>query len=538
MDSAGSMADAVATKDGKVIAVGTNQEIDSLGNSYTQGIDLQGRTVVPGLADIHVHLASDAGQGEAVEVRDFFDPGIHSSADIQARLSDRAASTPPGQWIVLRGSPMQDFRLAERRFPTKEELDAAAPRNPCYATFGAHVIVANSLALKAKNVTRDTPSPQGGTVVKDPVSGEPTGVLRERAQYLIKSREADRGLEALEEGILLDLQRASARGITTVHDIVVNRDEVRAYQNLARAGRLPVRVQLIVRVIESRFSKESLLDLGFVQGFGSDWLKLGGVKMSIDGGFTGKNAAFSEPLSFHGQENPGLIRIKQDELDETVWRYHELGMRCCVHAIGDVALDMILEAYEKALARLPRQDHRHRIEHFGNFMVTPERIARAKRLGLLAIPNPSIFYFLGKEVQDTLGPLRSADAFPIRRLLDAGFPIAFGSDAPGYWPVDSLRDIGVCVARTAVDGVQIAPDQAITVEEGLRAQTVTAAWVGFQEDKLGSIEPGKLADLAVLGADPFTFPAERFRELPVDVTIAGGKVMSGSPAGQSVAVGV
>ncbi|HYU21314.1 MAG TPA: amidohydrolase family protein, partial [Chloroflexota bacterium] len=346
-----------------------------------------------------------------------------------------------------------------------------------------------------------------------------------RAQYLVKMRESGQEVEILAENILDDLQRCAARGLTTIHDIVVSSQEVLAYQKLARGGRMPVRVQLLPRVIESKFSKESLLDPGFVQGMGSDTLRLGGIKMSIDGGFTGKNAAFSEPLAFHGDENPGLIRILQDELDDTVWRYHELGMRCCVHAIGDVAMDMILEAYEKALQRLPRQDHRHRVEHLGNWMMTPERIARTKRLGVLPIPNPSIFYFLGNEVKTTLGPKRTESVFPFRTLLDAGFPLCFGSDAPGYWPVDSLRDLGAAVSRTTLDGQRLAPEQAIGVKEALRAQTATAAYIGFQENALGSLEPGKLADVAVLGEDPFTFPAHRFRELPVDLTITAGRVV-------------
>lgn len=525
MDGANRVAQAVAIRDGKILAVGTNTEIEALAGSGTEGVNLQGRPVLPGLADIHVHLASDAGQARAVEARDFFDPSIRSVADIQARIREYAAQTPPGEWIVARGSPMQDFRLEERRFPSREELDAAAPEHPCYISFGAHVIVANSLALRLKQVTRDTPSPQGGTVVKDPTTGEPTGVLRERAQYLVKVRESGQELDALRETILLELQKCAARGVTSIHDIVVNRDEVRAYQQLAREDRLPVRVQMLLRVIESRFSKESLLDLGFLHGFGSDWLRLGGIKMSIDGGFTGKNAAFSEPLAFHGEENPGLIRIQQDELDDTVWRYHELGMRCCVHAIGDVAMDMILDAYEKALQRLPRQDHRHRVEHLGNWMMTPERIERARRLGVLPIPNPSIMYFLGAQVVETLGPRRTERAFPFRTLLDAGFPLAFGSDAPGYWPVDPLRDLGAAVARSTTDGLRLAPEEAITLQEGLRAQTATAAFIGFQERTLGSLEVGKLADLVVLAEDPFRFSPERFRELPVELTITGGRVV-------------
>ena len=526
MDRADSAAEAIAIGDGKIVAVGTTAEIEALAGPNTDGIDLNGRTALPGLADIHVHLASDASRrSNAVEARDFYLPSIRAVTDIQEVISAKAAHTPPGEWIAVLGSPMQDFRLAEGRLPTRQELDGATTDHPVYMTFGAHSLVANSLALQLKNVTRDTPDPQGGTVDKDSVTGEPTGFLRERAQYLVKTREAGMTPEALAENILAELNRCAARGITTIHDIVINRDEILAYQLLERSGRLPLRVQLLPRVIESNIAKESLLDLGILHGFGSDMLRIGGIKMSIDGGFTGKNAAFSEPLSFHGDENPGLIRIKQDELDETVWKYHEMGMRCCVHAIGDVALDMILEAYEKAFDRLPRPGHRHRVEHLGNWMMTPERIAQTKRLGVLPIANPSMLHFLGHEIQETLGPKRVENAFPFRSLLDEGFPLAWGSDAPGYWPVDSLRDLGTAVSRTTFDGLTLSPEQAITMREALRAQTAGAAWVGFQEDKLGTLEPGKLADVAVLGADPFTFPADEFKDLPVDVTITAGRVV-------------
>jgi predicted amidohydrolase YtcJ len=526
MDRLDSVAEAVAVKGDRILAVGSTSEIDALVGSRTERVDLQGRTALPGLADVHVHLASDATRkADAIEARDFYVPSIRSIADIQEVISARTAHVPPGTWLTVLGSPMQDLRLVERRLPTRQELDAAAPDHPMYVTFGAHSTVANTLALRLKGVTRDTPSPQGGTVVMDPETGEPTGLLRERAQYLVKRQDAGVPPEELAESILAELRVCAGRGVTTVHDIVINRDEVRAYQLLERTGRLPVRVQIVPRVIESSFSKESLLDLGILHGFGSDWLSVGGVKMSIDGGFTGKNAAFSEPLALDGEENPGLIRIEQDELDDTVWRYHESGMRCCVHAIGDIALDMVLDAFEKALDRLPRPDHRHRVEHLGNWMMTPDRIERTRRLGILPIANPSFLHFLAQEIVDSLGPDRAAGAFPFRTLLDSGFPLSWGSDAPGYWPIDPLRDLGTAVARTSFQGRMLAPDEAISMGEALRAQTANAAFAGFQEAKLGTLVPGKLADIAVLAEDPFAFPPDQFRDLPVDLTITGGRVV-------------
>jgi predicted amidohydrolase YtcJ len=536
MDIHNTVAQAVAVRDGKIVAVGANAVVEPLAGASTQVIDLDGRTAMPGLTDCHVHLASDSSRAvESVECRDLYDASIDSVEALVARIEQWAASTLPGQWIVARGSPLADFRLHERRLPTRAELDSATPRNPAYISFGAHVIIANTLALHERGVTRHTPSPQGGTVVKDPVTGEPTGELRERAQFLVKRQDRAIDPDTLAERIAIELEKCSHRGVTSIHDIIITREEVQAYQLLARAGRLPVRVHMLIRVIESNFSKHSLLDLGFVHGLGSEWLQIGGIKMSIDGGFTGKNAAFSEPIAGDDDHHEGLIRIKQDELDETVELYHTLGMRICTHAIGDIAMDMILDAYAKALLKRPRQDHRHRVEHLGNWMMTPERVARAQQLGILPIANPPFLFFLGDPVVEMLQRRATEQGFPFRTLWDAGFLLSFGSDAPGYYPVDPLRDLGTAVAHQTLSGQPLNAGEALTMQEALRSQTINAAYTAFQEQTLGSIEVGKLADLVVLGDDPLTFAPARFQELPVDITVAGGKVVHTgavrSPAG-------
>jgi predicted amidohydrolase YtcJ len=526
MDAHDSVAQAVAVKDGKIVAVGATAETEPLAGASTQVIDLDGRTAMPGLTDCHVHLASDSSRAvESVECRDLYDPSIDSAAAIVSRLRQWAASTPPGQWIVARSSPLADYRLREGRLPTKAELDAATPHNPAYISFGAHVVIANTLALQERGITRNTPSPQGGTVVKDTVRGEPTGELRERAQFLVKHRDGAIDPQTLAERIAVELEKCSHRGVTSIHDIIISKEEVLAYQLLARAGRLPVRVQMLIRVIESNFSKHSLLDLGLVHGMGSEWLQIGGIKMSIDGGFTGKNAAFREPIAGDDDHHEGLIRIQQDELDETVDLYHALGMRICTHAIGDIAMDMILDAYEKALTKRPRQGHRHRVEHLGNWMMTPERVERSKRLGILPIANPPFLFFFGDPMVEMLQRRATEEGFPFRTLWDAGFPLSFGSDAPGYYPVDPLRDLGTAVAHQTLSGQKVTAGEALTMREALRSQTINAAYTAFLEQTLGSIEVRKWADIVVLGDDPLTFAPERFWELPVDVTIAGGKVV-------------
>ncbi len=519
MDAANSTAEALAVKDGKIVAVGPAGEIESLAGARTQAIDLRGRTAIPGMVDTHVHLAGEASVAHHVEVRDFY-ADVHSVAALLGYLADAAGRTPPDGWVVGHGSPMQEFRLREGRRPTRAELDQAVPTRPAFVYFGAHVTVANSRALAAAGVTRDTLTPAGGEIERDE-RGEPTGVLLERAQALVK-RVAP-GVPSLEDGIVALLERCLERGVTGIHDVIAERAQIRAYQRLAAQDRLPVRVQLLLRVIEAEFSKESLLDLGLLPGLGSDFLKLGGIKMSVDGGFTGRNAAFYEPLEGE-PDNCGLIRIEMDELEDTIWRYHEAGMRICVHAMGDRAMDMTLQAYGNALRRLPRADHRHRVEHLGNWLMTRERMGQVRELGTIPVPNPSFLHHLGETALATLGKQRMEAGFPFRSLIANGSPLVFGSDAPGYWPIDLLRDVGNAVSRQTLFGTVISPEERITAVDGLRAATANAAFVGFEERRLGSLEPGKLADVAVLARDPLAVAPQELKDIPVDLTVVHGKV--------------
>jgi predicted amidohydrolase YtcJ len=531
MDAQGSRAEALAVRHGRIVAVGSTAELRELGGRRTQVVDLAGRAAIPGLVDPHLHLASHAPLRQLVDVRYWFTQ-VRSNVDVLAALRARALTTPPGEWVAGFGSPLQDLRMAERRRLTRDELDEFVPDHPCYVNYGAHITMVNSKALEARGITRNTPDPDGGTIERDPASGEPTGILKERAQFLVRPHHPHATPLDLQRYIVEELEACRRRGVTTVHDMVVSREEIQAYLALEREGRLPIRVQLIVRVIESAVSKESLLDLGFLQGFGSEWLRLGGVKMSIDGGTTGRNGAFSEPL-IGESNNAGIVRIEQDELDDTIWRYHELGMRCCVHAVGDVAHRMALSAFEKALTRLPRPDHRHRVEHLGNWLFTPDEVAWAKRLQVLPMPNPTGLRYVADVYKPLMGPERMRWAYRFGTVLREGFRSVFGSDGPGAYPVDVLRDIGTCVSRRTLAGDVINPEEAISVEDGLRAQTANAAYVGFVERDAGSLEVGKLADVTVLGADPFTFPPERFEELPVDLVMVSGQlteVRSSQPA--------
>jgi predicted amidohydrolase YtcJ len=514
MDDRRPEAEALAVFKNDILAVGDAREIEALAGPQTEVIDVEGRIVTPGLADIHVHLAQDVADMHAVEIRDFYDPAVTSVEVILNKIKARAKELPPGKWIHALGSPMQDERLAEKRRPTRQELDQAAPENPCYANFGAHVMVANSLALKAVNIDRETPDPPGGWIMRDD-NGELSGVLRERAQLPVKSTD-DSKEKNIEDGIELALKKAASRGITVIHDIMRTTEQIQAYQNLCEQGRLPVRVQLLVRIIEAKLKAPSMLNMGFKQPFGNDMLKIGGSKMSIDGGFTARQAGFS------GMK--GLIRIEQGELDETVAACHLAGIRCCIHAIGDAAQDMALLALEGAQAKMHLPDIRHRIEHLGNHLFTPERRMRTKKAGAIPVTNPPIYYFVGDMGAAYVGPERNKGCFPLKTIQAEGFPIAFGSDAPGYWPVDSIRDIAAMVNRKTVLGTPMSPEEAISFRDGVRAQTKDAAWVGFEEHRAGTLAPGKIADICVFDRDPETCPPEELSALPVMLTVCAGRI--------------
>jgi predicted amidohydrolase YtcJ len=518
-----STCEALACVGSRIVATGNSDAVRRLAGPETQAVDLKGRTAVPGLTDTHVHLSEKGtAEMELVDCRDFY-VDAHSVADILQRLANAAASAPKGSWIVSHGSPMQDFRLEDKRFPDRHDLDRAVPDNPVSISFGAHITVANTLALAAAKITRDTPDPAGGHIKHAPQSGEPTGELHERAQLIVKKVAPEFNYLQLKDGIVFALQQCLERGVTTVHDIVRYAEPVRAYQEIYKEGRMHARVSILPRVIESMIESKSLIELGLITGFGNEWLRVGGVKMSIDGGITGRNACFYEPYE-DDEHNHGIIRIQQDELNHTVRICHEAGLRCCVHAIGDRAFDMALGAYENAIEHSPRKDHRHRIEHMGNWLCTPERMQRMVRSGIVAIPNIAIGYYVGDAILDCVGEKRLTKAFPFRTLLKNGVVIAGGSDSPGYWPVDPLRDIAACVSRKMRWGEVWVPEERISASEAFAMHTTTASWVGFEENDKGTLEVGKLADIAVLAEDPFEIQAERIKDVKVEMTLVGGEI--------------
>jgi predicted amidohydrolase YtcJ len=553
VDGRNSVAEAVGVTAGLITAIGSTSDVLSLRGPKTKVVDLARRTLIPGLIDPHVHLA-DHGTSMvmAVDVRDLY-RDITSVTHMVDCVRDRVKVAPKGQWLYGFGSPLADRRMAEQRLPTRQELDAVAPEHPVVLTFGAHVIIANTKALALANITKDTPDPEGGEIGRDPETGELTGKLLERAQLLVRAAigpeipvaySVKTDYHHLKAGITFASQSALSRGVTSVHDMVMTNVAIRAYQELAEEDALPLRTSLLIRIIESPIKPESLLNLGFYSGFGNSMLRLGGVKMSIDGGITGKAAAFYDPY-LPDEHDPahehecycGIIRIPTEELESTVDAYHRAGHRVCVHAIGDRATDMALAAFDAAIIAHPRDDHRHRIEHFGNWAITAERIEKARRLGIVPVPNLSFMHSIMPPVRSCIGTDRLKGAFGLKTMLDAGLRVITGSDGPGFFPTDPLRDIGIATSRRTLEGDAVEPQEAISAVQALRMMTIDAAWAGFEEDEKGSIELGKLADFAILERNPLETAFEDIGSIDVDATLINGKFVFQRAGAEMAAAG-
>jgi hypothetical protein len=448
-------------------------------------------------------------------------------AELMRRMAAGARGKRPGEWVIGTGAMRQVTRLAERRWPTRADLDEAVPGNPAYIAFGSHVITANSLALEAGGIGRDTPDPKGGHIDRLP-GGEPSGLLLEHAQKTV-ARDLTQiyGFDDLVESLEAALLQAAARGVTCIHDMVQHPELVRAYQVLHRQGKLPVRVGLLFRVVNADFIRDALPGLALESGFGDDMPWFNGAKLSIDGGFTGRSAAFKASIDGHPLCEP-IIRVDERTLNETIDMYNRANIRMCVHAIGDLAVDQALEAFEKAGAK---PELRHRIEHFGNWLMTEERMTRARAMGLTPVPNPPFLYYLGEDAYDLLGGDEhyARGAFPFRTMLDFGFKVTAGSDGPGYYTIDGLRDMATLVQRTSFDGRSFDPAENLTVEQALRAQTTDSAWLGGKEDRLGSLTAGKHADFVVLDCpDLYACEPAALASLGVTATVVNGRLVHGS----------
>jgi predicted amidohydrolase YtcJ len=516
VDSRNAVVEAVALGNSRILAAGSRDEVQALATGETTVIELHGRTVVPGLIDAHTHLEGIAAFHRMLDVHI---PPLRDVDEILERVAERAREQGSGTWVVGAGGWGQAL-------PTRAQLDSAAPNNPVVLRESAHVQVLNSAALAIAGITRDSEPPRGGHIFRD-ADGEPTGVIQEMPaawQRHVPEPTYDERKRSLREV----MEEFRAKGVTTVYDFPSG-DGMRMHQEMREAGELPIRLrwQIFVSALLPDFDPafpDFLFKFGPRTGFGDEWLRLGGVKLFIDGE-TESAVRYDPP----GQRETwiGDVRYTQEELGDLVLRAHRAGFQVWTHALGDKAQDMILEAYERAQREAPRPDPRHRIEHAANQEAgptTPEQLDRMKRLGVIPVPTPAWIY-LGRNAFATQAPV----PYIYRTLLDRGFRPPSNSDSLGSMPESTNPFFGMwaMVTRRTRDGDLLAPDEAITPGEALRSYTIDAAYSGFEEHLKGSIEPGKLADLVVLSDDPVTCPPDAIKEIHPEMVVVGGVVAFG-----------
>lgn len=529
------IAQAVAVRDGEIVAVGADREVLALAGPATRRVDLGGRTMLPGFYDNHIHLSGplQPWRGAMIEA---VPEWIREAGDVpavQAAIRRRAQRTPEGEWIVAE-LPREEW--PNQKVPTRWQLDEATSDHPVALARGPHTLLLNSRALEISGIDRNTPDPPGGWIIRDE-KGEPSGRVLEAAHRLVEPHlpEEHGGPAALERWHT-QLTQLRSLGITSVNVAGVRPAQLRLVQELyERWGEELPRMTVQIRLspgydtyddpeVGAREAIRELESLGFRTGFGTDRLKIGAVKMSIDGGLSAPVMWTTEPYPGRGDFS-GVQRIPAETFHAVARRAHDLGWQLGIHTIGDAAVVMVVDEMEKILSASPREDHRHYLHHVA---VKPpeETLRKMGRLGIMVATHPSWTTALGGFAAEALTPERQRTQNPSRSLLDHGIRISYGSDAAPYGPLFSLWN---AVTRRGWDGRVYGPEEAVSVREAIRFHTMGTAFQTFDEDRRGSIEPGKLADLVVLGQDPLGLDPEALREVPVEMTIIGGREFPGIP---------
>ena len=532
MDAAGSTVQALAVGGDKIIAVGANTDVEALRGEDTRTIDLRGRVVLPGFIDCHIHLDCAAVNTKLatschIPPVDYVEV-LGSTGSLEAILNFvklAALETPSGEWIIGQGR----FTLElDGSSPSKDQLDALAPNHPVMIRYSAHSQLLNSKALQLVGISRDCPTQEeldkiapGAKVRRDSATGEPTGVLNECIDWIFP-RTSPWKYDELRRAIRQTCGEAVRFGVTSIHEFVSWPDSSRIYQELYRDGELPLRVQLCPCVwgMQHTVEMESLLNLGLQTGFGDDWIKFGSAKIFVDGEGHDQNGVAQE-----------WLRIDQDRLNALVGSAHRAGIRVMMHATSREGQEMAIRAIEAALRDLPKSDHRHRIEHFaGDYW--PEGLARLKQSGIIPVPTPySSLGWYGDAWLESAAP--GEKVVPYRSLLDQGFMPPGNSDCMGTEPeaLNPWWSIWCVVARKTRQGRSICPEEGLDVLEAIRLYTTYSAYAGFEEASKGSLEPGKLADLIVLSEDPFEIPVDALKDVKVETTVVGGRVVHEEGAG-------
>ncbi len=524
MDPARPRAHSVAMSGGRITALDVAPS--GLSPGSCQVVDMGGATVLPGFHDAHNHMARFGMSLTEIDLRW---PAVSSLDELYAAVARKAAATPDGEWVV--GSGYDQNRLGAH--PDRDALDRAATgRRVWLSHTSGHMCVVNSPVLADLGMTTQSAGVAGGRVGTGP-GGRPNGLLEERAQELVGALVHPYPVAVLADAIDRAGVQYVAEGITSCTEAGIGGGwighspvELAAYQTARDTGRLRVRVELMIAsdVLHAlgAHADDQLdfgLDLGIRTGFGDDWLRIGAMKVFTDGSLVGRTAAMNDDYA-GTPGNKGYLQAEAPSLAATIIAAHRSGWQVAAHAIGDRAIDLVLDAYEQAQALYPRRDARHRIEHFA--AARPDQVTRAASLGVVAVPQGRFATELGDGLLAAAGPSRQNWLYRQRSLLVAGMTLPGSSDRPvvAGAPLMGIHDM---VNRHTDSGAPFNPGEAITAEQALLAYTRGSAYASHQENAKGSIMPGKLADLAVLSEDPVAVSQDRIGSLQVLATFIDGQ---------------
>lgn len=514
-------AEALAIGGGKVLATGSAADLAPLVGPGTRVIDLAGRLAIPGLNDAHMHLLPYGLAMAEVDLRPKAAPTLQALLDA---LAARAARTAPGDWVIGRG--YDHFELDVERHPRRDELDAACPDHPVYIVrTDGHLAVANSRALALAGITDDTPSPEGGLIERR--DGRLTGLLAETGREPMMAVLPEPAVDEMVAAIERAGRDLLSHGITSVMEAAVGLHhgwvEMTAYRQAHAEGRLPVRVYATLMGDKTRSILPEAMALGLVTGTGDDRLRIGGVKIFTDGSTGGRTAAMTRPYLGGGPDDRGILCIPDDaELSAMVMEAHRAGYQMAVHAIGDRAIDQVLDTYAAALEALPAPDRRHRIEHCG--WLRADQLERMQRLGVIPAPQPAFIYTFGDLYLSLVEAERAAASYPMRSWLEAGLHPSASTDCP-VTDIAPMPNLYTMVTRQTNRGTVLGEDQCLSLDEALHAYTWASAYAAHEEGIKGRLVPGQAGDVAVFDRDLFSLEPEALLEARCDLTVLDGEIV-------------
>lgn len=524
VDDKNPAAEALAVRGEKIISVGTTMEISSLvEDGLTTVIDAGGRLVIPGFNDAHVHFGPL--DPDYIELRYTTDPSVFTE-----KVREQVARSKPGQ--LIRGGHWEHEMFTDRKWPSKELIDGVSPNNPVILTRAdGHSVLVNTYILKASGITKSTEAPFGGEIMKDPASGEPTGIIKENAMDLIKTGAVLTELSAKEkeekiwQGYLLALKEARELGVSSIQ--IPGRGDFDAYQKLLAEGKLTSRIDIGQTLTGDPEKLKKYMEIARQYPADSNWIRFGYLKAFIDGTIGSGTALMFEPFT----DNPatsGLAMMPYEEFESMVVEADKAGFQIGVHSIGDKGNNWTLNAFEKAQQSNGIRDSRHRNEHAQT--LAPSDIPRFAELGVIASMQPTHCISDKKFVVKRIGEERAKGAYAWKSLADAGASIAFGTDYQ-VEPLNPMEGLYASVSRKerlGEEGEGWFPEEKITMADAIRYYTLGAAYAQFMEERKGMIKTGYLADIVITDKDLFNIPENEIMRTRVDYTIVGGKIVYSS----------